>query len=235
MNVALFFGSFNPTHRGHVEMGEEILSNCSIIDEVWYILSPQNPDKKNNLLLDDRHRYKILKKSLKGNSKLKCKMLEFLLPKPSYSYLTLKLLENMYPNNNFYLSIGTDSLNNIDNWEESEYVKSFPFIVFERNGEKVKENLDINIESIIYSNNPYSSTEVRKSLEKLDYKHLKNMMCEEAYNYLINKNIDFNNGLWQGKEEKIRKLKNWIYIKLNTLGWLIKWKISYTNMKALFR
>lgn len=137
MKTGLFFGTFNPIHNGHLQIAE-YMANSTDLDEVWFIVSPQNPLKKNEELLDDKTRYELVKLSVKNNLKLKADNTEFQLPKPSYTVNTLFFLKKKYPEKKFALIIGEDNLRNFHLWKEYEQILSgFELYVYPR---KVLEN-----------------------------------------------------------------------------------------------
>ena len=100
MNIALFFGSFNPFHLGHLHLGEFLVQN-ELFNEVWYIVSPCNPLKSQVDLIDENLRLEMLVGGIQQNSKLKASDIEFTMPIPSYTIDTLNLLSNEFPDNKF--------------------------------------------------------------------------------------------------------------------------------------
>ena len=85
MKVGLFFGSFNPIHKAHISLVEELIQIESQLDEVWLVVSPQNPFKSDSSLLKDEFRLELTKLAVKNKSKIKVSDVEFSLPKPSYT------------------------------------------------------------------------------------------------------------------------------------------------------
>ena len=81
MKIGLFFGSFNPIHHGHLIIATHI-ANSSDLNEVWFVLSPQNPFKKSSSLLNENHRFHLLQLAIEGEKKLKASNIEFKLPRP---------------------------------------------------------------------------------------------------------------------------------------------------------
>ena len=96
MKIGLFFGSFNPMHIGHKVIASYILE-FSDLQQVWFIVSPQNPLKKKQSLLDQHHRLTIIRKEVEDNPKLSASDIEFNLSKPSYTIDTLMHLKEQYP------------------------------------------------------------------------------------------------------------------------------------------
>ena len=99
MKIGLYFGSFNPIHVGHLIIANHIVHNCDL-DQVWMVVSPQNPLKPANLL-NEYHRLHLVKLATENNNKLKASDIEFKLPKPSYTIDTLTYLDEKYPQHRF--------------------------------------------------------------------------------------------------------------------------------------
>lgn len=134
MVVGLYFGSFNPIHVGHLIIARHIL-NEQEADKLWFVLSPQNPFKQQAGLLNEYHRQHLLQLCLEGETKMKCSTIEFKLPKPSYTIDTLIHLEEKYPEHTWKIILGSDSLQNITKWKNSEtLLKEYKFLVYKRPG-----------------------------------------------------------------------------------------------------
>jgi len=116
MKIGLFFGSFNPIHIGHLIIGNTFVETTDI-EEVWFVVSPQNPFKKNQSLLHEFDRYDMVSATISDNLKLRVTDIEFNLPKPSYTINTLTYLSDKYPNHTFVLIIGEDNLSQFTNWK----------------------------------------------------------------------------------------------------------------------
>ena len=94
--IGLFGGTFNPIHLGHLALAKAICDSEKL-DELWFLVSPQNPFKVNMALLDDNKRLELVKLAVEGNEKLVASDFEFNLPRPSYTYHTLNALRKAYP------------------------------------------------------------------------------------------------------------------------------------------
>ena len=132
MNIGLFGGSFNPIHNGHVWLAEALLRETGL-DEVWFMVSPQNPLKQNHQLLDDHQRYRLVQLALKDHPRLKASDYEFHLPKPSYTWNTLQSLKKDFPQHRFTLLIGGDNWEVFNQWYRYEdLLREYPIVVYPR-------------------------------------------------------------------------------------------------------
>ena len=135
--VGLFGGSFNPIHNGHVRLAKALLQETGL-DEVWFMVSPQNPFKQNLQLLDDDKRFQLVQTALKDEPRLKASNFEFRLPKPSYTWNTLQALEQEYPEHRFTILIGGDNWAAFDKWFRYEDIlQRYPVVVYPRAGSEV--------------------------------------------------------------------------------------------------
>lgn len=136
MNIGLYFGSFNPIHIGHLIIANHIVQNTSL-DQVWFVVSPQNPLKKSSTLLNEYHRLYLVQVSIEDEPSLKASDIEFRLPKPSYTINTLAYLQEKYPANQFSVIMGSDSYENLPSWKNyQQLIANFPVLVYERPGFK---------------------------------------------------------------------------------------------------
>lgn len=132
MKTGLFFGSFNPIHRGHVAIAQFMAAKTDL-DEVWLVVSPHNPLKEKNVLADAKKRLLQVKKAIGKNRKIKVSDIELKLPKPSYTITTLKLLKKKYPKRHFVLIMGLDNLLELHKWKDYKVIiKNFEMYVYPR-------------------------------------------------------------------------------------------------------
>lgn len=166
MNIALFFGSFNPIHNGHIHIANHILENM-ICNEVWFVVSPHNPLKEDKSLLDENLRLKLTSKVINNLNNMSVCDIEFSLSRPSYTYNTLKQLKEKYPEHNFHLIIGGDNLDIFNRWRDyNKILDEFKLIVYPRKG---SSKLNLSHPNIIKLNavlKDLSSTEVRELIKK---------------------------------------------------------------------
>ncbi len=139
MKVGLFFGSFNPIHTGHM-----IIANLAYefaqLDEVWFVVSPQNPFKKSKTLLHEFDRIDLVRAAIKDDFHFRASDIEFTLPKPSYTIDTLTVLAEKHPSHEFSLIIGADNLASFSKWKNYDKIlEYFGLIVYPRPNSKVSE------------------------------------------------------------------------------------------------
>lgn len=183
--IGIFGGSFNPVHLGHTALAAYICEQ-GLTDEVWMMVSPQNPLKQNLELLDEDIRLEMLRLAVVDYPELKACDFEFHLPRPSYTYHTLQALHEAYPEYEFSLIIGEDNWQYFDRWYRHEEIASehrliiYPRIDKEQDGTGKLNDPSLRIEgpqsTTVPSSPsflPYSSTEVREAIAKGEpYEHM---------------------------------------------------------------
>lgn len=121
MKIGLYFGSFNPVHNGHLIIAN-YMAEFSDLKQIWLVVSPHNPLKPAGTLLQDYHRFHLVELGIGSYKKLKASKIEFELPKPSYTVITLAYLQEKYPKNEFSLIMGADNLENLHKWKDYELI-----------------------------------------------------------------------------------------------------------------
>jgi nicotinate-nucleotide adenylyltransferase len=119
--TGLYFGTFNPIHVGHLIIAN-YMADYTDLDEVWLVVSPQNPLKPKSSLLDDIHRLALVRIALEDNSKVMPTDVEFKMSKPSYTIHTLTHLKEEYPDKDFSLIMGEDNLRSLHKWKNHEII-----------------------------------------------------------------------------------------------------------------
>ena len=134
IRTALFGGTFNPLHNGHLAIVRSVLEQ-GLADEVWMLITPCNPWKKDDNLLDDKLRYDMVAEAVRDMEGICASNYEFNLPKPSYSANTLRRISADYPDREFIITIGADNWVKFHNWREADYIlENYPIIVYPRQG-----------------------------------------------------------------------------------------------------
>lgn len=132
MKIGLFFGSFNPIHNGHLIIASHILNEFDI-QRVWFVVSPHNPFKETASLLNEHHRKFLVDLAIGDDERMYASNIEFSLPRPSYTIDTLVHLEERYPDHQFSVIMGSDSLRNVTRWKNGALLlKNYPIIVYTR-------------------------------------------------------------------------------------------------------
>lgn len=134
--IGIYGGSFNPVHFGHVGLAKWVIENTDL-DELWLMVSPNNPLKPANLLAPEGERLAAVREAVKDIPHVKASDFEFSLPRPSYTANTLRELQKAYPDTEFTLIIGEDNIAIFDRWREYEFIlANFRIFVYPR-----RENL----------------------------------------------------------------------------------------------
>ena len=184
--IGLFFGSFNPIHIGHLILANYILEK-SEMNELWFVVSPQNPFKDKKSLLTDHNRLDMVQLAVKNYPKMRASNVEFSLPKPSYTIDTLTYLKEKYPNYSFALIMGEDNLDSLPKWKNAEKLMSdYQIIVYPRTFEGEKKDSEyLQHENISMVNAPIielSATEIRNMIK--EGKNVRPMLPPEVFEYL---------------------------------------------------
>jgi nicotinate-nucleotide adenylyltransferase len=168
IKTGLYGGTFNPIHIGHTQLSQALL-DAHLVDEMWLLVSPQNPFKKNQKLLDDDARLQMAKLAVRGIPNLTVSDYEFHLPRPSYMVNTLAHLRQDFPEREFVLIIGADNWERFPMWYKSEEILAHHrLIVYPRPGFELKDiPADVTIADTPLID--ISSTEIRAQIKDPDY------------------------------------------------------------------
>lgn len=132
--TALLFGSFNPIHRGHTGLAKDLL-NQKLADELWFVVSPNNPLKNADQLMDQHLRLKMVEMAIQEIPNTLACNIEFFMTIPSYTIDTLNLLHSNYPDHHFILLIGSDNALIFNKWRNyNEILNHFEVMVYPRKG-----------------------------------------------------------------------------------------------------
>ena len=167
--IGIYGGSFNPVHWGHVGLAEWIVAHTDL-DEVWLMVTPNNPLKDPKILADEQVRLGQVRAAIAGKKGLVASDFEFHLPRPTYTAETLRVLRAAYPEHDFTLIIGEDNLAIFDKWREYDYIlANYRVFVYPRKGcpsveKDYGDNVHILREAPLYD---ISSTEIREGHGKV--------------------------------------------------------------------
>lgn len=186
--VGLFFGTFDPIHVGHERIAKYFLERY--FDEIWFVITPLNPDKINENLTDQSIRLEMSKIFCGDQEKFKSCDIEFNLPKPNYTADTLVELKKKYPDLNFGIIMGEDNLIGLETWKNFNKILEGKIYVYPRIN---KHNIDANLKdhpSVIFSDAPVmkiSSSEIRRVIvQNGDYQKL---VPKQIFNHILNNNL----------------------------------------------
>jgi len=157
LKTGIFGGSFNPIHQGHVALAQQ-LRKAAQLDEVWLMVSPQNPLKQQEDLLADDLRLAMARKAVKNEEGIIASDFEFHLPKPSYTWHTLQALSQSYPDREFVLMIGGDNWAHFTRWYHwKDILRHYRVVVYPR------DTYPGTIQATLY---PVSSTDIRQRVNQ---------------------------------------------------------------------
>lgn len=183
--VGLFFGTFNPIHTGHLIIANH-MAEYSDLDEVWLVVTPHNPHKKKNSLLDNHHRLEMVFRACETYEKLKPSNIEFNLPQPNYTVTTLAHLQEKFPSNDFCLIMGEDNLKSFHKWKNYEVILEnheiyiYPRIAVGKIDERFRNNPRIKkIDAPIIE---ISATFIRKSIS--ENKNVRPLLDQKVWEYI---------------------------------------------------
>ncbi len=183
MKIALYFGSFNPIHTGHLIIANHVLSHCDV-DRVWFVVSPHNPLKDTAGLLNENHRFHLVQLAIEQESRFQVSNIEFSLPRPSYTIDTMTYLQEKFPQHAFSIVMGSDSLQNIKKWKNYEQLLSiFKLIIYRRPGFDIDRTISANIQILDAPLLDISSTYIRKLIR--EKKSIRFLVPDEVMNEIL--------------------------------------------------
>lgn len=165
MTIGLFGGSFNPIHNGHIELAKHMLEAASL-DEIWFVVSPQNPFKKSIDLLPEKIRFEMTSVALNNEEHLVASDYEFGLPRPSYTWNLLQHLKQDYHEHEFVLIMGADNWMVFDKWSHSsEILQNYRILVHSRDDIRIG-SVPNNVQVINAQQCDISSTMIRQRVRE---------------------------------------------------------------------
>jgi nicotinate-nucleotide adenylyltransferase len=193
MKIGLYFGTFNPIHIGHLIIANHMAEN-SDLDQIWMVVTPHNPLKNKQTLLDDYQRLQLVFLATEDYPKIKPSDIEFKLSQPNYTVNTLAHLQDKYPQHEFSLIMGEDNLKSFHKWKNHEVILQnhdiyvYPRIASEseNNSNLVLKN-DPNIHTIDAPIVEISSTFIRENIK--NKKNVSPLMPEKVWEYIDHNNL----------------------------------------------
>ena len=190
MKIGLYFGTFNPIHVGHLIIANHMAEH-SDLDQIWMVVTPHNPLKKKNTLLDDYHRLQMVHLATEDFPKIKPSDIEFKLSQPNYTVNTLVHLEEKYPKYEFSLIMGEDNLKSLQKWKNYE-------VILENHDIYVYPRISIETENILFKDHPkihmidapvveISSTFIRDNIKK--GKNVQPLLPAKVWEYIDHNNF----------------------------------------------
>ena len=189
MKVGLYFGTFNPIHVGHLIIANHFAEH-SDLEEVWCVVTPHNPFKTKQSVLDNHQRLEMVYLATKEYQKIKPSDIEFQLPQPNYTVHSLAYLEEKYPKHEFALIMGEDNLASLPKWKNAEVLLDrYPIYVYPRKIEQSYAAVDskgtiIKVDAPIIE---ISSSFIRKSIKSA--KNIRPLLPESVWVYLDEMNF----------------------------------------------
>lgn len=185
--VLLYFGSFNPIHKGHIALAEWVVEQ-GLCDELIFIVSPQNPLKEQKELAPEFSRYEMCEMACSASrypEQIKVSAVEFVLEKPSYTINTLRYLrENFGSDMEFSLLLGADNIESFDRWRNYEEILSdYPLFVYPREGysvEKFTDKITFLADAPLFD---YAATDIRKAIANNE--NFTDKVCPAVTKYII--------------------------------------------------
>jgi nicotinate-nucleotide adenylyltransferase len=189
MKIGLYFGTFNPVHAGHLIIANH-MAEFSPLEQVWLVVTPHNPHKAKNTLLDDYKRLEMVFLATEDYPKLKPSDIEFRLPQPNYTINTLAHLQEKYPQHEFSLIMGEDNLKSLHKWKNFEVIlQSHEIYVYPRISEAQQTDLT-NHPHVFHIDAPvveFSSTFIRESIR--GGKSIRPLLPEKVWQYIDHNNL----------------------------------------------
>jgi len=196
MKIGLYFGTFNPIHIGHLIIANYV-AEFSDVKQVWMVVTPHNPLKKKDTLLNDSIRLELVHLATEDYPKIKPSDIEFKLPQPNYTVNTLAYLQEKYPKNEFSLIMGEDNLKSFHKWKNHEVIlQNHDIFVYPRFDAKEQTNEISNY--LAFKNHPkihfitapiveISATFIRESIK--NKKNVQPLLPNKVWEYIDHNNL----------------------------------------------
>ena len=177
MKVGLLFGTFGHIHLGHVQIAKELITH-NMVDVIWFVVTPMNPFKKNQIISPKQHRIKMVNIAIKDHDSLIASDIEFDLPSPQYTASTLRHLQSVYKSWSFSIIMGSDTYSGIHKWKDSAFIlNNFKFCLYQRGKNNI--NYDKNVYQIPGKKINISSSYIRKNIHLINHLEFLNSEVSE--------------------------------------------------------
>lgn len=190
MKIGLYFGTFNPIHIGHLIIANH-MAEYSDLDQIWMVVTPHNPLKNKNTLLQDSVRLELVYLATEYYPKIKPSDIEFKLPQPNYTINTLAHLEEKFPKHEFSLIMGEDNLKSLHKWKNYDVIlKNYPIYVYPRISSDIENSTFRNNPNIHFIDAPIveiSSTFIRENIK--NKKNVQPLLPSKVWEYIDHNNI----------------------------------------------
>jgi len=183
MKIGLYFGSFNPIHIGHLAIANYMIEFTEL-DQLWFVVSPQNPLKEKRSLLEDYHRLEMVHLAVEDDDRFRASDIEFRLPTPSYTIDTLTYLEEKHPGKEFQLIMGSDGLRTFHKWKHADLlVQKYHRLIYPRPGESKELGSELKNATLVDAPlMDISSSFIRKAISQ--GKDIRHLVPAKAYKYM---------------------------------------------------
>ena len=190
MKVGLYFGTFNPIHVGHLIIANHMAEH-SDLEQIWMVVTPHNPLKQKNTLLDDYQRLHLVRLAIEDYPKIKPSDIEFKLPQPNYTVNTLAHLMEKYPQHEFSLIMGEDNLKSLHKWKNYEYIlQHHDIYIYPRVSEEAENPTLKNHPRVHWIDAPIveiSSTFIRENIK--NKKNIRPLLPHNVWEYVDHNNF----------------------------------------------
>ncbi|MEY2922183.1 MAG: hypothetical protein RL108_805 [Bacteroidota bacterium] len=190
MKIGLYFGTFNPIHVGHLIIANHIAEN-SDLEQIWLVVTPHNPHKQKNTLLDDYQRLHLVHLATEDYPKIKPSDIEFKIAQPNYTVHTLAHLKDHFPQHEFSLIMGEDNLNSLHKWKNFEYIlENHDLYVYPRVSVNDENNDLLNharVHKVAAPIVEISSTFIRENIK--NKKNFRPLLPEKVWEYIDHNNL----------------------------------------------
>ena len=196
MKIGLYFGTFNPIHVGHLIIANHMAEH-SILEQIWMVVTPHNPQKQKNTLLDDYQRLHLVNLATEDYPKIQSSDIEFKLPQPNYTVITLAHLKDKFPQHEFSLIMGEDNLKSLHKWKNYEYIlENHDIYIYPRISEIIETETSLKdietssaykIHKIDAPIVEISSTFIRENIK--NRKNIRPLLPEKVWEYVDHNNF----------------------------------------------